>query len=151
MIDYLIANLWAFWVIIAVVCLILELLSGGFFIICFAVGALVSMVGSLIGLSFGWQVLLFVVFSAIAIFTVRPFAKKYIHRNEPVAVSNADAIIGRVGRVSQTITVGHYGRVAIDGDDWKAQATKATEDIVKGSRVKVTGRDSLIIDVEPIQ
>lgn len=147
MIDFMISNLWAFWVIIAVICLILELVTGGFFIICFAVGALVAALGSLLALAFGWQVALFIVFSAIAIFTVRPFALKYLHDDKPVAVSNADAIIGRVGRVSETIVAGHFGRVAIDGDDWKAQASTTTTDIPVGALVKVMGRESIIIDV----
>ena len=36
MLDYFSANLWQLWAILAVVCLIVELMTGGFFIICFA-------------------------------------------------------------------------------------------------------------------
>lgn len=64
-------------------------------------------------------------------------------------MSNADAIIGRAGRVSETIVAGHFGRVAIDGDDWKAQASTTPADIPAGALVKVTGRESIIIDVVP--
>lgn len=35
MIDYLAANLWAMWLALSVVLLIVELCSGGFFIMCF--------------------------------------------------------------------------------------------------------------------
>lgn len=149
--NYFFENLWPLWAIMGVVCLILELTTGGFYIICFAVGAIAALVVSLLGMSFGWQLAAFAVVSAVAIFTVRPFAMKYLHENKPAPVSNADAIIGRIGRVSETITAGHYGRVAIDGDDWKAQASTTTTDIAKGSQVRVVGRDSLIIDVEPIK
>ncbi len=148
MLDYISSNLWQLWTVIAVGCLIMELVSGGFFIVCFSVGAAAAAVTSLVG-GLGWQVFAFVVFSALSIFLVRPFALKYLHNDKPAPVSNADAIIGRVGRVSETIVAGHFGRVAIDGDDWKAQASTTHADIPAGALVKVTGRESIIIDVVP--
>ncbi len=148
MLDYISSNLWQLWTVIAVGCLIMELVSGGFFIICFSVGAVAAAIATLAG-GLGWQVLAFVVFSALSIFLVRPFALKYLHDDKPAPVSNADAIIGRVGRVSETIVAGHFGRVAIDGDDWKAQASSTHHDIPVGALVKVTGRESIIIDVVP--
>ena len=39
MIDYLSQHLWQFWAVVAVVCLILELTAGDFFIMCFSIGA----------------------------------------------------------------------------------------------------------------
>ncbi len=148
MIDYISQNIWQLWAVVAVACLITELVSGGFYIICFAIGAVVAAVVSPAA-GLGWQVLAFIVASALSIFLVRPFALRYLHSNKPAPVSNADAIIGRTGRVSETIKAGHYGRVAIDGDDWKAQATTTDTDIAAGQRVKVVSRDSLIIDVVP--
>ncbi len=148
MLDYITSNLWQLWTVIAVGCLIMELVSEGFFIICFSVGAVAAAITSLVG-GLGWQVFAFVVFSALSIFLVRPFALKYLHDDKPAPVSNADAIIGRVGRVSETIVAGRFGRVAIDGDDWKAQASTTHVDIPAGALVKVTGRESIIIDVVP--
>ena len=40
MIAYLSTNLWTLWTIITVLCLIIELGSGDFFVTCFAIGAL---------------------------------------------------------------------------------------------------------------
>ena len=42
MIEFFTSNLWLIWVIISIVCLILELSSGDFFILCFAIGAAAS-------------------------------------------------------------------------------------------------------------
>ena len=39
MIEYLTANMWQVWAVLAVVGLILELTSGDFFIMCLAIGA----------------------------------------------------------------------------------------------------------------
>ena len=51
MIDYLIANMWQVWAVIAVVCLILELSSGDFFIICFSIGAVFALISAVVGLN----------------------------------------------------------------------------------------------------
>ncbi len=148
MTDYISANMWQLWGVLAVVCLVLELSTGGFFIICFAIGALFALLASFAG-GIYMQLGAFVLFSAVSIFLVRPFAVRYLHRSEDRRVSNADAIIGRVGVVSQSIEEGGYGRVAIDGDDWKAESEEH-EAIAEGSRVEVVGRESIIIKVRRI-
>jgi membrane protein implicated in regulation of membrane protease activity len=62
----------------------------------------------------------------------------------------ADALLGQVGEVSQCIVKGGYGRVKLDGDDWKAEAPSALEDIAEGAKVKIVGRESIILKVEEI-
>ena len=54
MIDYLAQHLWQMWAVIAVLCLILELTAGDFFIICFSIGAVFTAIAAVIGLSFYW-------------------------------------------------------------------------------------------------
>ena len=147
MIDYFSENLWQMWALVSVVCLILELTNGDFFILCFAIGAAISAILSACGLSFYAGLTAFAVASVLSIYFVRPTMLKHLHKNEDCRVSNADAIIGRIGRVSQRIEKGGYGRVAIDGDDWKAQSVGGIA-IEKGESVKVVSRDSIIITVE---
>ena len=146
-IDYFTQNLWQFWAIIAFLLLILELTSGDFFILCFAIGAAITTLLSLTGMGFLWQLLLFAILSVLCLFFVRPVMLRYFHRNDPDRKSNADALIGQEGRVSETIVADGYGRVAIDGDDWKAVSADGRE-IAKGSKVRVVSRDSIIITVE---
>ena len=147
MADYIMNNVWQVWAIAAVICLILELSSGDFFIICFSIGAVASAIGAAIGLNIYWQLAIFAAVALASIFFVRPIALRYLHENERNRPSNADALIGRIGRVTETIKTGDYGRVAIDGDVWKAVSNSAT-DITAGSTVKVTDRKSTIIQVE---
>ena len=82
----------------------------------------------------------------MSIYFVRPTMLRRLHRNEDCRVSNADALMGREGRVSESIEEGGYGRVAIDGDDWKALSQDG-EAIEKDTNVKVISRDSIIITV----
>ena len=116
MIDYFAANLWQLWVLVTVVCLILELTSGDLFILCFSIGALVTAVLSAFGLGFYGQLAVFVVASVLSLLFVRPSLVRRLHGRKKERLSNADALIGRIGRVSEAIEQGGYGRVAIDGD-----------------------------------
>lgn len=149
MIDYLAQHLWQMWAVIAVVCLILELMAGDFFIICFSIGAVFAALVAAVGGGIYLQLFVFAVFSFISLFWVRPFAKRYLHKGEDPRVSNADALMGRQGRVVDAVEADGFGRVQIDGDIWKA-VTNEQQDIPAGSNVRVIGRESTIITVETI-
>lgn len=96
------------------------------------------------------QLGVFILISALSVVMVRPLALKYLHRHDDVRVSNADAIIDRTGTVSQAIPVGGYGRVALDGDDWKA-CSSDTEELPAGTMVKIIDRESVIVKVTKLK
>ena len=146
MIDFLLHHLWQTWAAIAVLCLIMELMAGDFFIICFAIGALFASIAAALHGSVYVQLLVFAVFTLVSLFWVRPFARRYLHKGEDTRVSNADALLGRQGRVVEAIRADGYGRVQIDGDVWKA-VTHDGADIAEGANVRVEGRESTIIIV----
>lgn len=150
MIEYLAQHLWQMWAVIAVVCLILELTAGDFFIICFSIGAVFAAIMAAVGGGIYLQLLMFAVFTLISLFWFRPFAQRYLHKGEDNRVSNADALLGRQGRVVETVKADGFGRVQIDGDIWKA-VTNETADIPEGRNVRVVGRESTIITVESIK
>ena len=150
MIEYLAQHLWQMWAVVAVVCLILELTAGDFFIICFSIGAFFAAIVAALGGGIYLQLTAFAVFTLISLFWVRPFAKRYLRKGEDSRVSNADALMGRVGHVVETVKANGYGRVQIDGDIWKSVTNEAT-DIPAGTRVRVIGRESTIITVEKLE
>ena len=149
MIEYFTSNQWLIWVIISIVCLILELSSGDFFILCFAIGAAVAAIVAGCGLSLTWQIIVFAVISILSLLLVRPALIKKLHKPHRERLSNAEAMIGQEGRVSEPIEAGGFGRVAIDGDDWKALSADGSA-IAKDTRVRVIKMDSIIVTVEPI-
>ncbi len=120
MIEYFLANMWQVWAIVAIICLILELSSGVF---------------------------VFAIFSLLSVIFVRPVALRWLHKNDPNKASNADALLGRTGRVTEEIKDGNSGYVQIDGDMWKAVSQK---DIAVGETVRVIGRESTIITVDKL-
>lgn len=149
MIEYLSEHLWQMWAVIAVLCLILELTAGDFFILCFSIGAAFAAMSAAFGAGFYVQLAVFAVFTLVSLFLVRPFALRYLHRNDENRVSNADALLGRHGKVVETIEADGFGRVQIDGDVWKA-VTKG-ETIPVGATVQVVDRESTIITVEKVE
>ena len=102
MIQYFFENLWLAWLLVGLLCLVLELTNGDFFIICFAIGGVVAAIVSTFSDSYALQVIAFAVVSALSIFFVRPFALKYLNKSKDIRLSNADAIIGRTGRSTNT-------------------------------------------------
>jgi membrane protein implicated in regulation of membrane protease activity len=148
MIQYFTSNLWLIWIIISIICLILELSSGDFFILCFAIGAAIAAIFAGCGASLTVQIITFAVVSALSLLLVRPALIKKLHKPHKTRLSNAEALIGQEGRVSETIEANGYGRVAIDGDDWKARSIDGTA-IKKGTHVRIVKMDSIILTVEP--
>ena len=149
MIEFFTQNVWLIWILVSVLCLMLELGSGDLFLLCIAIGALGGSFTAALGLGIIPQLISVALCSLLSIYFIRPVALRYLHRNDEDRVSNADAIIGRTGKVSQKIEKGGFGRVAIDGDDWKAVAVDG-EEILKDATVKVVARESIIITVEKI-
>ncbi len=147
MIDYFIANMWQIWAVVSIICLILELSSGDFFIICFSIGGVFAVISAALGLNIYWQLFIFAIFSLLSVIFIRPIALRYLHKNEPNKPSNADALLGRTGKVMEAIKVEQAGYVQIDGDLWKAVSKT---DIPVGTTVRVIDRQSTIITVEQL-
>lgn len=143
MTEFFAENLWAAWAVVAVVCMIIELTSGDFYVTCIAIGALVSMVASLFCVPLWVQVALLVVASVGSMLFIRPSLLRLIHNREERA-SNADALLGREGTVIDDIPAGGYGYVKVDGDEWRATGSEA---IASGQRVRIVARESIVVTV----
>ncbi len=145
--DYILGNIWQVWTVIAVICLVIELCSGDFYFTCFAIGAAATAIAAACGCPVVWGLGVFALVSVLSLFFIRPLLLEKMRTKD--TVSNADAIIGKRGRVTETIEGnGGYGRVAVGGDDWKAQSVDG-EQIEKGTYVIVRQRECIIITVEP--
>lgn len=148
MIESIAPNLWIFWTVVTVAFLIIELSSGDFYITCFSLAGIGGIVAAVFGLPFWLQVVVWAVGSILSIWLLRPRLVRAAQRGGDERQSNADALMGQVGEVSQTIVAGGYGRVKLDGDDWKAEAPSLGEDIEVGAKVRIIGRESIILQVE---
>lgn len=142
-------EIYIFWLITALILLIVEIFTVSFGVVCFSLGAVFAALGAYLGLSVLWQLLIFSVVSFIAFAFIRPFVVKFLLKKKDEVLTNADAIVGRVAIVTEEInSENNTGRVKIDGDDWKAEAS---EIIAVGEKVEVISRDSIILKVKSLK
>lgn len=149
MINYFAEHIWQVWLIVSIICLILELTNGDFFIFCFAIGGVGGLITSVFTDSISAQVVVFAVISVLSIFFVRPVMLRYFHKRGHERKSNAEALIGRIGKVTDAIPKNGYGYVQIDGDSWKAHTPDGSA-VEPGTKVEVLKMDSIIITVKRI-
>ena len=136
------------WLIAAILLLIFEICSATFGAICFAIGAGFSALAAGLGANLTWQIIIFAVVSLLTFIFLRPVVMRFLDRKSKDVKTNADAIIGRKGVVSERIdAVQHTGRVAVDGDDWKAVSEDGSV-IEKGTTVEIVKLESIIVTVK---
>jgi membrane protein implicated in regulation of membrane protease activity len=147
-------NPYYIWLILAVLFIVVEIFTAGFFYACFAVGALSAMVTGFItkavlGASpYGlvWQIVVFCVVSVVLIPVSRIFARRV--SDESVPQAGADALIGLQGMVTETIDPAEdVGKVKVDGQVWRAVASTVIE---TGSSIKVTDVKGAKLTVEKV-
>ena len=141
-------EIYQYWLIAAILLVIFEICSATFGAICFAIGAGFSALAAGLGANLTWQIVIFAAVSLLTFVFLRPFMLKFMDRKSKDVKTNADALIGRRGIVSERIDAEqHTGRVAIDGDDWKAVSDDGSV-IEKGASVEIVKRDSIIVTVK---
>lgn len=145
-------EVYQIWLIAAIVLVILEITTSGFGVICFAIGAGFAALAAGLGLeSVTWQIVIFAVVSLLTFIFLRPVVMRFFEKKSKDVKTNAEAIVGRKGIVSERINATqHTGRVAIDGDDWKAVSEDGSV-IEKGQSVEIVKLDSIIVTVKKIE
>lgn len=138
------------WLIVAIVLVIFEIMSATFGAICFAIGAGFSALAAGLGANLTWQIVIFAIVSLLTFIFLRPFMMKFLDRKSKDVKTNADALVGRRAVVSERIDAAqHSGRVAVDGDDWKAVTADGSV-IEKGTEVEIVKLDSIILTVKRV-
>lgn len=141
-------EVWHVWMIIALLLVVVEVFTSGFAVLCFSIGAVAAAVMSATDCELKWQILVFAVFSALAFVLVRPLLLKAFARNKVSEFKcGVEALVGRTATVTEAIDGSrNQGRVAVDGDDWKA----VTEDgsvVAVGEKVEILRVDSIVLTV----
>lgn len=109
------------WTALIIVFLVIEGIAPGLTSIWFAAGAVAGLVASLIGLGIGWQIVAFVIVSAVTLIITRPLARKYVNRK--VQPTNADRVVGQTGVVTEDIdNIAGTGAVKVGGKIWTARS-----------------------------
>ncbi len=132
--EFLFENLWAFWIAVGVVALIIELSTAALVSIWFVFAALLTCFVSLFVDSFLIQVSVFVVLSIIALIISRKVYKKYIKKDKD-DISMDNQLVGKYGKTTEE-TDNINGKVLVGDIYWKAK-TQDDEKIEKNETVKI--------------
>lgn len=135
----------AYWFILGLFFLFMELVVPGFVIFFFGIGAIItSLIAWLIPeCSLVAQGICFSICSILSLVAGRLWLLRKKKRPEPEA--DTDGILGAVVEVVSAIEPPRTGRVLLHGAEWSA---KADAPIVKGKMVTVTARENITLTVK---
>ena len=132
------AYMWIVWLGVFVLALVVEALSPELVSIWFAVGALVSLIISLIPGAAWWiELIVFVVISVTTLLCVRPMIKRFVKKN--IVSSNVEEIIHKKGKMVKGCDELNHGEVKINGVIWSAYNQNEKEPINENELVEVLG------------
>lgn len=140
-------ELWAIYIIIAIVAVLIEMFAPTLFCINFAIGGIITAIISIFWGDFTTSLLIFFAVSLLSIFMVRPFLVNLIKKDSK-ADFNAQ-YIGKIVKCIEPINTVN-GAVTIYDERWEARLQNEGEEIPAGTDVKIVGNDSLILFVERI-
>lgn len=126
--------MWQIWLIIAGLFFIGEIITVGFLVFWFGVGALIAMMVSFFTSNIILQTAVFVISSAILLFATKPFVKKFV--DVKPTNTNAYSIIGKKALVIKEINSHSVGQIKIKGEVWSAES-EDDETISEGSEVEI--------------
>lgn len=147
MIEWFSENLWAAWLGLTLVLLVLELMMLDLLFLMLAAGTASATTVALAG-GPGW--LQVVVGSATALLmlgAVRPIALRHLRRTPEHQLTNVDRMAGMEAYPLETVTE-HEGLAEVDGDTWTARAV-AGATIEPGMTAVVDSVDGATVHLRP--
>lgn len=143
-------EIWHYWIIAAIVFFLLEIFIPSFLMASIGTGCILAFSGAVLNAPLPLQIILFIIGTVAGFVGIKPMMKKYAY-NKKAVKTNAGGLVGRIGKVIEEINENaSTGSVAIDGDIWKS--IPANGEIIRpGEKVRVTGIDSIVLTVEPLE
>lgn len=128
-------EVWHIYIIIALAFVVAEIFSSYFYAVCFAAGAVAAAISAAAGAGVAAQLLIFVVFTVIGFFTVRPILKHRLQKNKRrCAKMHPELLLGHRAVVSTTVDEKEKGAISIYGLDWHA-VSESGEVLRRGEHV----------------
>lgn len=136
------------WLIIAIVCGIIEVATMGFWFLWLSLSALLLSLLAWLNIvtALSAQVIVFGVITIFFIIFTRPLVVRLFKTNE--VKSNVDALIGLTGIVTMEIIPPESGQVKLQGEIWTARSEQR---LSQDSLVKVRSVEGVTLYVDPVQ
>ena len=135
------AFVWIVWLIIAAVFIGAEVLTPGFFLLWFGIGALVAALMAMLGIgSVAAQLIVFLVVSTLLVIASRTIFDRFLTRTpvESQLTSGAEAMLGQIGTVVESSRGAlNEGAVKVYGSIWTAYPIEGETPLTEGETVAV--------------
>ena len=139
-----------FWVIVAIVFAIAEVMTVALFAVFITVGALGAAVVSLLGFNLLVQAIVLGVIGVVGILVARPYLVDRLHIGRPTLRSGADSMVGQHAVLIEPIGgLEQPGHVRIAGELWPA-LTEDGSSVPAATPVVVTDLRSTVLIVRPL-
>lgn len=114
-------DMMVFWLVLLILCIVIEVPTMGLTTIWFAGGALIAILATLLNAPVFVQVILFLAVSLLLLFFTRPLAVKYFNKDR--VKTNVESMVGRQAIVtSEIFNLEGVGQVTIGGLEWSARS-----------------------------
>ena len=128
---------WLIWLIAGVFAAVGEIVTTGFFLAPFAIGAFGAMLADLVGAGAALQFIVFAALTLTCFGLVRPIAKRHMY-TPPRIRTGAAALVGQSAMVLERVAndLG-TGSVRIGGEVWTARSYDDDVVLEEGAKVEV--------------
>jgi membrane protein implicated in regulation of membrane protease activity len=139
-----------FWVIVAIVFAIAEVMTVALFAVFITVGALGAAIVSLLGFNLLVQAIVLGIIGVVGILVARPYLVDRLHIGRPVLRSGADSMVGQQAVLIEPIGgLEQPGHVKIAGELWPALTEDGTP-LPATTPIIVTALRSTVLIVRPV-
>jgi len=142
------------WIAIGIICMIIEIITPGFYFFSFGVGAITTGLISRVPIfdNILIQLVIFSISTLTSFLLMKRFAG-FLLKKEVKNESNIYALKDKTGIVTKIILPHQKGYVKIDGEEWSAIAEDQTATMPEGSVVKIlkTEGNKVIVAFEDME
>ncbi len=138
---------WIGWLVVSVACVIVEMMTEGFFMLWFGIGAAAAGIAAYLGASVSWQFTFFIGVSACLVLSTKGLTDRMVKKSR-VVKTNVDALPGRQALVTEEIRSEQAGKVKIEGELWSARSADGTR-VPAGVTVTIVKVSGVHVIVRP--
>lgn len=129
-------DMMIFWLILAIVCIVVEIGTVGLVSVWFAAAALIACFLDMANIHVIVQVIVFLIVSLILLLVTRPLAKRCLNMNR--TKTNYEGVIGKVVRVTEKIdNYSETGTALVNGQEWTARSESDNISFEQGELAQV--------------
>ena len=124
MVEWILDNFWSFWLIMMLLLISVQVMTGEMTFLLIAAGALTAIIADVLGAPLYIQIIIFAVISLASLIWLRSFDTKRRRNDSGPSPWSVNRYVGRMGEVTEEVT-SSSGLVRIGNEIWSARTFAA--------------------------